>query len=107
MKKFIVTILLTLVVTTSAFANELICEKIRQLSENIMKNRQQGVPINKMIDIANSEPKVASLMKAIVMDAYNQPKYQTAKYKQEAVVEFANRQYVTCIQILEDAKKKK
>jgi hypothetical protein len=95
MKKFIVIVMLLF--STTAFADE-VCESLRKVAEQIMKNRQIGVPINEMIEVAdNNHPKVKEILKALIIDAYGSPKFNTPKVINEAVNEFGNKVYVDCV----------
>lgn len=81
-----------------------ICDSVTSVSESAMKARLNGVPIQTALatlDSANNGSdmamKINKMYAVIVTDAYRQPNFSTDKYKQEAIREFALKNYLACI----------
>lgn len=74
------------------------CEAVGDLAHIIMKNRQQGEPLPKMMEIAAGEP----VSEKMVAEAYDQPKYNGEEYKTEAADEFRDRWYLDCYKVLKE-----
>lgn len=77
------------------------CRFAMDLSEVVMKGRQLGVPITEPVDnfVGALEDKAEKdMVMKLILDAYDEPKYSTVEYQQEAVDEFANRYYLACMQ---------
>ena len=84
-----------------------ICESLIEMSENIMRNRLNGVPITNSLEAVNSikdgtpaNEAVSNLAKQIVIEAYERPSFSTESYKNDAIREFGAKQYLTCIKAM-------
>lgn len=81
-----------------------VCESVIEMSENIMRNRLNGVSIAKSLEAVNSikdgtpaNEAVSNLAKQIVIEAYERPSFSTESYKNDAIREFGAKQYLTCM----------
>lgn len=85
-----------IIVAAAAFtmttANAQYCTIIGNLSESIMKARQNGVS---MSDIMNM-PSATSLGKAMTIDAFKEPRYSTEEFKQRAITDFRANWELAC-----------
>jgi len=70
---------------------EHICETLGDVAYKVMELRQGGVPMSTVMQISDSE-----LVQAIVVDAYDQPRFSTDSYKREATNDFRNDVEVQC-----------
>ena len=76
------------------------CTAVSQLAEQTMRNRQDGVPIVKMMETSQDETPLGKLTRAIILDAYKRPKFRTKSYQVEAATSFSNDIYLECIEEL-------
>lgn len=81
-----------------------ICDSVIKLAENMMRNRQNGVPIATSLEFANNiadgttvNDAASKITKQIVIDAYSQPSFSTGTYKEDAIREFGAKQYLACM----------
>ena len=70
-----------------------ICSDASEGAEKIMKLRQQGYSMRKLME----EFQDNDFGKAIVQDAYDQPRYNTDEYQQKIIKKFSNEIYSLCI----------
>lgn len=77
------------------------CQELSAFAYMAMGARQNGTPLSKAIDIANSIPdeKEKFLARNIVIDAYKQTKFSSQKYKDEARVDFADKYMLVCLEM--------
>lgn len=82
------------------------CTSISKMAESIMRARQAGMPMHEAMAIpaklgeGASEPQIAVLVKLaqqMVIVAYEQPGYMTDAMRNQAVTDFGNEVYLTCI----------
>ena len=70
-----------------------------------MDARQVGVPIDRSLEIARNVAKdnefFLKISKQLVIDAYDQPKFATEKYRNEQVNEFAAKHYIACVKAVD------
>ena len=92
MKKTILALTLIASMPATAQVSEF-CKSITDISETIMEKRQDGV---KMIDMLNLV-KDNGVVKDIVLDAYDFPKFSTDENKREMVSDFSDRWLMACI----------
>jgi hypothetical protein len=88
--------------TNAALANDGTCDRMSNLSKQIMTNRQNGVSLNEMMSTLNSVNNSAlkTVTKTMVLDAYEHPRYNTATVKQRTIDEFANKYMLMCVKAL-------
>lgn len=73
------------------------CPAIERLATEIMMSRQAGVPMGTMMQIANRQVgRNKALNIALIMNAFNGPKYSTKEYQRKASIEFANAVMLSC-----------
>lgn len=82
--------------------NEAYCKMILSVAKSIMGARQAGVPIDESLEISNNIAKddaafFQKIGRLLVIDAYDQPKFTTEKYRTEQVNEFAAKHYISCM----------
>jgi len=70
---------------------EHICETLGDVAYKVMELRQGGVPMSTVMQISDSK-----LVEAIVVDAYDQPRFSTDSYKRESANDFRNDVEVQC-----------
>lgn len=72
------------------------CNGFSATAESIMNGRQQGVPIVTMHKIVMDAAGSSALSQAVVNMAYEVPRYDTAPYQQDAVIDFGNEMFLFC-----------
>lgn len=80
--------------TSTAHAENVDCQSISEMAEQVMKNRQAGVPLARMADLLKDN----NLYMAMVEEAYRSIRYSTARVQQRAVTEMGNRWYLACLE---------
>lgn len=87
--------------STSVFAGDVNkkCEYIHEFSSDIMKYRQQGASIVKVMEMVNE---VNSKLSPLVIEAYNEYHYPSPEYQQRAITKFANDQALKCYESPEE-----
>jgi hypothetical protein len=69
-----------------------------KLAAAIMDTRQSGVSIEKALSIAaESDHPADELSRALVLDAYGQPRYMTQAMREQATSDFRDKVTLTCI----------
>ena len=77
------------------YANDSQCTIHAKLAESTMHNRQLGIPLYQMMQLASeikSKP-VRDIVEYITVEAYEVPLYNSAEYKERAKSEFSNKIY--------------
>lgn len=94
MKKILI---LTLLVTFSLSAKPTVedCKVVSKLASQIMENRQYGVDMAKMYEIAKED-----LSRQMILQAFEVPMYQTEKHKQMEISKFKNSWFKSCVKIM-------
>ena len=97
MKKLIFIGIFILIATTS-FAEKLPCSIIGRTAEAVMEARQSNVPMEKMIKVAEESDDLTAgnFIKALVIEAYDRPIYNTLENQKKAVTNFKNQFLVEC-----------
>ena len=73
------------------------CEVISRLARQVMTGRQNGVPLTDMMTGAEQgDAKVADLTRAIILAAYEVPRYNTERIKQQEITDFENTVALQC-----------
>lgn len=75
-----------------------LCREISNLAESIMSNRQSGASMVQMMDIADGN----GLAQSLVAAAYEEPRYSTPQYQQEAISDFRDQAYLECYRAVSD-----
>lgn len=66
------------------------------MAKTIMENRHKGVAMSKMMAI-EMDPAIAEVTKALIMAAYEGPRYSTPEMQEKAAQDFENEAFLTCI----------
>ena len=87
----------------SAFATEEVsthelCKDIGTLAETIMKHRQVGTSVIRMMEIADTD----GLAQVIIKEAYEMPRYSSEEYQRRAISDFRDDYYITCLKVREE-----
>ena len=74
------------------------CEIVASYMWMVMTNRQAGVSITKQIHITEAIGGLYhEMIKELTVQAYEQPRWPTAETQNEAVDDFKNDAYVSCV----------
>ena len=95
MKKILLALTLTLTLPTFAAAEvpmSEFCPKIEQLSRSVMTARQAGVPMRKVMEIAESDVTVS-----MVTEAYGYSAYSIQENRERAIQDFEDQWYLRCV----------
>jgi hypothetical protein len=98
MKKLILAAALIAASTSATTANAeegMDCEAIEALAKQIMIARQNNMPISRLMSVAGGNPGIESM----VVRAYDEPRFSTRDYQQNAINDFANEAASTCYQM--------
>lgn len=87
----------TLLTATAHASNY--CDTVAKVSTTIMKNRQLGVPLSEMMEIANKPTlkEISGTIKQLTIAAYEQPRYSTPINQERAITDFADKQMLNCL----------
>ena len=80
-----------------------ICMDISRASKSVMESRQNGAPMDAMIEIMQKGDLDADnqrIFLQIIVAAYETPKFSIEENKTEAATEFASDQLVKCIKAM-------
>jgi hypothetical protein len=72
------------------------CNNLADASSSIMKVRQKGVPMQKLMEVINRN-EAKDIMTIIAIEAYESPIYSSEKYKKQAASELSNEVYLACL----------
>lgn len=73
------------------------CIKFEELATKIMRDRQAGTPVGQVLARTGGD----DLLRKVVLEAYDTPRFGSDKYQQRAITEFANKWAVECYKSLE------
>lgn len=99
MNKLILILAITL--TTSVHAKDN-CIVLSEISANIMSNRQHGTDITRLVKLFQ-KPQYATMRPyatAKAIQAYEEPRYSTTEYQDQAIADFKNEAYLECFRIM-------
>lgn len=98
---------ITLTISLSAIASPVPqeeleeCQRIENSAKQVMKSRQQGVPMASLSELAEAAGKqseyVGDLFKTLIREAYEIPQYSTESQQQKAISDFQINFYKACI----------
>lgn len=97
-KHVLATIILTVSAATVQAQTMSFCNKLYDTSEAVMDARQSGVDLRQMMQAAEGN----QLHEDIVKLAYKQPKYSTESYQQNAIKQFAEQFYLSCLEQMDE-----
>lgn len=83
---------LALLATPLTAETEDVCANMGDAAEAIMSLRQNGYPISDLMDKFGD----SNLFRAIILSAYEKPRFSTDEYKQESVRDFRNEVETLC-----------
>lgn len=72
------------------------CKSASQLAEAVMKGRQDGGSMADMMSIDYGSEQGAKSARILIVEAFKQPRYESAEYQHRAVVDFGNTVYGAC-----------
>ena len=77
-----------------------LCNSMSAYAGSVMKSRQAGVPIDQTIAVARRQANASgvdmSMFMPIILEAYENPLFNTAEYKHRSVMEFKNKIMTDC-----------
>lgn len=76
------------------------CGQVGDLAEVVMENRQGGISMARMMRVAQGEAQ--EIAEAIIIDAYDYPRFSTSKVKRQTVEDFRDKWYAQCVKDLRD-----
>lgn len=83
-------------------AVESLCDSMQGYAQSVMRNRQNGGTASESIRVINQAEGTAAIdnyMKAIVHNAYSEPRWESERNKNNAIIDFGNKIYIQCIRI--------
>ena len=93
MKKHIFGLAL-LAASATTWADPGSCENTGIIAAKIMEARQLGIPISKLLQVANDKT-----TEAMVYQAFDVSRFQTDEYQQRAIRDFREKWEVTCYKV--------
>lgn len=97
-KHVLATIILTVSAATVQAQTMSFCNQLYDTSEAIMDARQSGVDLRQMMQAADGN----QLHEDMVKLAYKQPNYSTESYQQNAIKQFAEQFYLSCLEQMDE-----
>lgn len=85
---------------------DLSCRKYMEIASVVMDARQRGLPLSKALEFNDKayskEPDslMESISRGIITDAYEQPIFESEKYKIQQKEQFANKYYLGCLYVV-------
>lgn len=73
-----------------------LCGVISEFAEVTMESRQSGTPMSKLMEAANGEKS----MESIIIRAYEKPRFRTNEMKQQTIENYRDAIYLACIKEL-------
>ncbi|RKG47245.1 hypothetical protein D7V64_17015, partial [Acinetobacter cumulans] len=76
-----------------------ICKSSTGAAKAIMTNRQKGVSMTDMMDkvVQPADPAIKDVARALVIDAYSRPRFDTPEFQQKSILDFENSAYLACL----------
>lgn len=74
-------------------ADELSCDTLSSLAKDVMRNRQANIPISEMMKATQG----LDIAQLLIRAAYDEPRYGSEKYRQNAITDFENTWYMNCL----------
>jgi hypothetical protein len=72
-----------------------VCVALGEYSRTVMDARQTGVALSKIMEIVKGD----AIHTRIVLDAYEQPRFQTEEFRQTAIQDFGNKWETVCYRV--------
>lgn len=80
-------------IETTVTQKSLLCDKVSSTAETLMKARQRGVSMSSLMNSAGDNKTI----KAMVIDAFEKPRFNSDPYVKRAIEEFRDRWYLECV----------
>ena len=94
------TLCLGLIVSDVASADDKTCSRAAKVAEHLMMARQRGVSLEDALEALSSYPASAhKFVRALVMDAYSVPRFNSPEYQQRAIGEFRDEAHLACLKV--------
>ncbi len=76
-----------------------ICKSSTGAAKAIMSSRQKGASMTEMMDkvVRPADPAIKDVARALVVDAYSRPRFDTPEFQQKSILDFENSAYLSCI----------
>jgi hypothetical protein len=86
--------------SAAKMSNTELCSMISELAKTVMTKRQEGVLMSVMLTALEKveQNPYTILTKTLVITAYDRPRFSTAEYKHQAVIDFANSSMSACVE---------
>jgi hypothetical protein len=88
-------ITLSAALLTSVAHADPVCVALGQYSRTVMDARQTGVALSKIMEIVKGD----DIHTRIVLDAYEQPRFQTEEFRRTAIQDFGNKWETMCYRV--------
>lgn len=73
------------------------CEIVSGWAKSIMGARQYGASMAELMKTTEEYEQFGSLVRALIVDAYREPRYHTERNQERAVEDFRDEVYLSCI----------
>ena len=74
------------------------CAAVARTAGTLMKARQAGVPIAKMLEpLSERSAGIREAMTEMVIAAYEKPRFNSPEFVQRSIEDFANDQHLACL----------
>ena len=99
MKKKIVSAIFVMTMLVPGFANaesseaDRICGKYANVAETAMKSHQVGRPLSDTLQGTGDN----QFLREVILMAYEQPRYSSERYQQQAISKFRDKIHVKCL----------
>jgi hypothetical protein len=96
---FIIIAMIVLLLKAPAFASDEACAALSRLGAKVMQLRQANADMADVLVVAGKSPNpaVVKILRAIVRDAYDQPRYDTKELQVRLQQDFANEIMASCL----------
>lgn len=95
MEKTIAILALAAIATSTHASNsDAYCEKIAQVADGVMEFRQIDMPMSYQLE---EVPEGATIIREIILDAYDRPSYSTRAMRFEEQMKFRNAWHLDCL----------
>ena len=93
--------IIAIMLCTTAYADT--CDTLSDLSGGVMTLRQKGVPMKTVFSKFSDEeyPIFGKYIRVKIKQAYKEPRFTTAEYQNNAILDFENEAYSKCIEVLD------
>ena len=71
-----------------------ICTSLSTTSAEIMKARQNGVPMSKLMEIFKKDD--VAILRRLTIEAYESPRYSTEGMQEKSIQDFENKAFLDC-----------